>query len=71
MLPIHLSDTSTCPFCNNEAKKQFTPTTGFIQKFKYLETGKNRLDQGIPFGEVPGDEQYKGIEDPDYTGPTP
>lgn len=35
-----------------------------LEKKKWKETGKNNLDSGIPFGEVPGDNDYKNINDP-------
>lgn len=65
--------TSTCK-CGETADFQWG---GYkVQKYdknKWKETGKGRIDEGIPFGEVPGDEEYMNgdLNDPDYMGPRP
>lgn len=40
-----------------------------LTKGKWKESGKNSMDAGIPFGSVPGDEDYSDINNP--LGPKP
>lgn len=40
-----------------------------LTKHKWKQSGKNRLDAGIPFGSVPGDEDYHDLSNP--LGPKP
>lgn len=40
-----------------------------LTKNKWKESGKNSIDSGIPFGTVPGDDDYKDINNP--LGPKP
>ena len=58
------------PCCNSEGIRIISRSQVLIKE-KYRESGENRLDDGIPFGEVPGDDDYIGINEPGYIGPLP
>ena len=76
-----ISDNSTV-ICHNikckstEIQKLISKPQAPLIKGAYLIKGKNKIDGGIPFGEVPGDHEYidsRGLKpgDKDYLGPLP
>lgn len=68
---------SDCILCGGlMTAKQPSKAPYFMIRGQYLITGKNKIDSGIPFGEVPGDQQYIDSQgrkpgDKDYIGPLP
>ena len=60
--------TMSSPCCGKKANWVFGAPQ-ILEKKKWKETGKNTLNSGIPFGEVPGDDDYKNIDNP--LGPKP
>jgi len=72
---INSSNTEVCE-CKGIAFKMEVYKLQILEKDKWKETGKNNVDQGIPFGEVPGDDDYvdksgRVPEEPGYLGPLP
>jgi len=63
-----------CPKCKTLSKRVmgcFYSVYICIKGGWIAKKDPNVLDDGIPFGEVPGDEDYIGIDKPDYLGPRP
>lgn len=59
-----------CPDCGSIAKRMFPTSINIIVPNKHRSVSNNKkpdshpLDQGVPFGEVPGDDDYKNINSP-------
>jgi len=60
--------TATSPCCGTKSYRVFKAPQ-LLEKRKWMNTGKNNPDGGIPFGQVPGDSDYKDIDNP--LGPKP
>ena len=70
-----------CKKCNKEfedvverkTKEMISPCCIKVPQFfiKGSYRDNTRLDGGVPFGEVPGDEDYEGIEDNQTQGKIP
>ena len=56
--------------CCGDVLRIFSKTTVRMNTYR-VERAQAAVNDGIPFGEVPGDEDYKGIGEPDYLGPLP
>jgi len=67
VVPIGCKTTDS-PCCDEKANLIFGAPQ-ILEKKKWRETGKDTLNSGIPFGEVPGDDDYKEIGNP--LGPKP
>jgi len=55
--------TTSSPCCGTKSSKTLEMPQ-MMEKHKWAKTGKQSLDGGIPFGEVPGDEDYINIDSP-------
>jgi len=64
-----------CPKCGGNAERGIWRPykSQFVIKNKWRTVAKDNkaIDDGIPFGEVPGDDDYIGIDKPGYNGPIP
>ena len=63
-----------CPLCGEMAPKDCSKI--FAPRFVVKDSWEKKVKEddpleGIPLGEVPGDEDYIGMDDPDYIGPKP
>lgn len=58
-----------CPKCKSNDIIQVLCAHQVLTKNKWKQTGKGKIDGGIPFGSVPGDNDYKDINNP--LGPKP
>lgn len=57
--------------CNSESKKFWGPGSAPNVLIRGSWQDDTRLDGGCDFGEMPGDEDYEGINEPGYLGPIP
>lgn len=66
-----------CPKCGAKSERQISvPRVSIPRKHQSAPKAydSHPLDEGVPFGEVPGDEDYKWLtdkDDPRKFGPTP
>jgi len=54
--------TNNCPKCSSMAHRIWINGPQVMIKGAWKEKGKDRIDDGIPFGDVPGDEDYETID---------
>ena len=59
----------SCVRCLSDEIEIVICATQFKEKDKWKITGKGKLDSGVPFGNLPGDSDYKNINSP--YGPKP
>lgn len=64
--------TATCTRCNSIGERVWTSDSApnFYMRNSWIDN--NRVDGGLPQGEMVGDEKFKGdINDPNYSGNAP
>ena len=56
--------------CCGSLLRIFSKTILHVKSYT-VEKAQAAANDGIPFGEVPGDDDYVGLGEPDYLGPLP